>query len=151
MNTEKLGPKFSHEVEGQWTTGLYDCWDDPSLCVKSCVCPCIIHGQLVEILDRGTTSRGLGCLISYAMGSIHCGCVYGGIYRSKLRKLFNLPEAPCSDYLLHCCCCVCSLSQEYRELKNRGIDPSLGWENNAEILGREGLTVPPMPTSKMTR
>ncbi|CAN1751305.1 hypothetical protein LINPERHAP1_LOCUS4285 [Linum perenne] len=30
--------------------------------------------------------------------------------------------------MLHWCCTPCVLCQEYRELKNRGLNPSKGWE-----------------------
>ncbi|KAM7464363.1 hypothetical protein LguiA_032484 [Lonicera macranthoides] len=41
--------------EGQWSTGLYDCWDDKSNCLVTAFCPCITMGRIVEILDKGTT------------------------------------------------------------------------------------------------
>ncbi|KAI9169161.1 hypothetical protein LWI28_007922 [Acer negundo] len=96
----KSGP--TPDQDQQWSTGLYDCCEDPKN-------SCKIQG-----------------LVYYAMARIGCGWLYGGIYRSKMRRHLSLPEAPCSDWLLHCCCCVCALTQEYRELKNRGANPSLG-------------------------
>ncbi|GJR70011.1 cell number regulator 10 [Tanacetum coccineum] len=33
-----------------------------------------------------------------------------------------LADEPCNDFILHCCCELCALCQEYRELKNRGFD-----------------------------
>nr|CAD1834423.1 unnamed protein product [Ananas comosus var. bracteatus] len=50
----------------------------------------------------------------------------GGNYRSKLREKYNLVEAPAEDWVLHLFCSCCALCQEFRELQNRGIDPSLG-------------------------
>lgn len=37
-----------------------------------------------------------------------------------------LKEEPCGDCLLHCFCEACALCQEYRELKNRGYNMSVG-------------------------
>ncbi|OMP06791.1 hypothetical protein COLO4_07889 [Corchorus olitorius] len=84
------------------------------------------------------------------MTSIHCGWLYGSIYRTKLRKLFSLPAAPCGDHPVHGFCCLCSLTQEYRELKNRGADPSIGWEANVNKWKREGLK-PPITLPTMER
>ncbi|XP_059649461.1 protein PLANT CADMIUM RESISTANCE 9-like [Cornus florida] len=117
----------------------------------TCCCPCITMGHIVEIVDRGTTSCGVGGLIYYALGAVGCGWLYACTYRTKLRHLFSLPEAPCADVLVHCCCCVCSLSQEYRELKNRGVDPSIGWQSNVEKWHQEGVTVPPIAALGMNR
>ncbi|KAG2715543.1 hypothetical protein I3760_03G083400 [Carya illinoinensis] len=136
---------FAKPHEGQWSSGLCDCFEDPSNCLITCCCPCITVGRIVEIVDRGTTSCLIGGLISYAMGSVGCGWLYACTYRSKLRGLFSLPEAPCADWLVHCCCCACSLCQEYRELQYRGVDPSIGWEANVEKWNREGLTPPIAP------
>ncbi|XP_031249666.1 protein PLANT CADMIUM RESISTANCE 9-like [Pistacia vera] len=140
---EALAPPSEKELpEGQWSTGLYDCCDDPSHCLLTCFCPCITFGQIAEIIDRGSLSCKIQGLVYYAMGRIGCGWLYGGTYRSKLRGQFSLPEAPCFDWLLHCFCCVCALTQEYRELKNRGVNPSIGWKANVEKWNLEGLKPP---------
>lgn len=68
-------------------------------------------------------SGGLYGLIGFVTG---CCCIYSGFYRSKLRKQYLLPESPCNDFLVHCCCESCALGQEYRELQHRGFDMSLG-------------------------
>ncbi|CAB4295582.1 unnamed protein product [Prunus armeniaca] len=39
---------------------------------------------------------------------------------------------------------------EYRELKNHGIDPSIGWQANVEKWNREGIK-PPIVESGMDR
>ena len=69
------------------------------------------------------------CLIYFAAES---GCKYRGTYRSKLRVLFSLPEEPYSDCFLHTWCRICAITQEYRELQNRGIDPLIG--NNSIVI-----------------
>lgn len=66
------------------------------------------------------------CGIFYALQLVHCTWLYTRNYRTKLRALFKLPETPYGDTMVHCCCCVCALTQEYRELQNRGVDPSIG-------------------------
>ncbi|GMY18326.1 protein PLANT CADMIUM RESISTANCE 9-like [Fagus crenata] len=136
--------------EGQWSAGLFDCLEDSSICCFTCLCPCIIFGRIAEIVDRGTTSRAAAGLIYCGLGPKICGALYAGTYRSKLRGLFSLPKEPCADWLVHWCCCVCSITQEYRELQNRGIDPSLGWEGNVEKWKREGC-VPPIVAPGMSR
>ncbi|XP_022775810.1 protein PLANT CADMIUM RESISTANCE 9-like [Durio zibethinus] len=119
----KSAPLQKQYPEGQWPTGLYDRCDDPSNCITLSSCPCVTFGQIAEIIDGGDRSCGISGLVYYAMGNIHCEWLYAGLYRTKLRQLFSLPEAPYGDRFVHCCCCPCSLSQEYRELKNRGPIP----------------------------
>ncbi|KAI3848326.1 hypothetical protein MKW98_005706 [Papaver atlanticum] len=85
-----------------WSTGLCGCFDDISNCCLTCWCPCITFGLTSEIIDRGSSGK----------------------------KTYNLEGNNCTDCLSHCCCPLCALSQEYRELKNRGFDVSLGWHGN---------------------
>lgn len=52
--------------------------------------------------------------------------IMGSKYRTKLRKKYDLVEAPHTDIISHIFCPCCSLCQEFRELKLRGLDPALG-------------------------
>ncbi|EYU33020.1 hypothetical protein MIMGU_mgv11b020736mg, partial [Erythranthe guttata] len=58
-------------------------------------------------------------------------------YRTKLRTKFGLMESPAPDFLIHCFCGYCALCQEYRELTERGIDPSIGYYGNVAKLRRQ--------------
>nr|GEW28892.1 auxilin-like protein [Tanacetum cinerariifolium] len=55
-------------------------------------------------------------------------------------------EQPCNDVFVHCCCEFCALCQEYRELKNRGFEPSLGWEGNFMM---QEVVMPPVGPGEM--
>ncbi|KAD4983115.1 hypothetical protein E3N88_19786 [Mikania micrantha] len=119
---------------GQWSTGLCDCGEDCSNCCLTFWCPCITFGRIAEVLDKGTTCKR------------PCSCMY----RSKLRKQYMLSEKPCNDCLVHCCCESCALCQEYRELKHRGFEPSLGWEGNL-ARQNQGIVMPPVGAGEMKR
>ncbi|KAH7839401.1 hypothetical protein Vadar_003687 [Vaccinium darrowii] len=125
------GPSVSIPVmdsqPGPWSTGLCDCCDDiPNSC---------------------GASGAVYALIMYLTGH---ACVYSCFYRSKLRQQYTLHESPCADCCVHFCCETCALCQEYRELKNRGFDMSIGWEGNVEKQRRE-MAKAPMPQGGMTR
>ncbi|CAF2075403.1 unnamed protein product [Brassica oleracea var. botrytis] len=125
--SENVGKDERKVTEGQWTTGLYDCFsEDISTCYFTWFCPCVAFGRIAEILDKGETSQGLAGLMLVAMSKVGCGWYYASKYRAKLRNQYSLPEEPCSDGAIHFFCCSCALSQEHRELKYRGLDPSLG-------------------------
>ncbi|XP_010266998.1 PREDICTED: protein PLANT CADMIUM RESISTANCE 2-like [Nelumbo nucifera] len=134
-----------------WSTGLCDCSDDVQNCCVTCWCPCITFGQISEIIDKGTSSCGtngaLYTLISFVIG---CPFLYSCFYRSKLRQQYLLKESPCVDCLVHCCCESCALCQEYRELKNRGFDMSLGWDGNVEKQN-QGVAMAPVVQEGMNR
>lgn len=76
--------------------------------------------------SAATHARWIFCALScFGLGSI-----YSHRFRKGLRTLYNLPEEPCKDFCVHFCCPLCAICQEYRELKNRGLDPSKGINYN---------------------
>ncbi|ONM62335.1 cell number regulator 4 isoform X1 [Zea mays] len=136
---------------GEWTTGLCGCFSDCKSCCLSFLCPCIPFGQVAEVLDKGMTSCGLAgllyCLLLHAgVAVVPCHCIYTCTYRRKLRAAYDLPPEPCADCCVHMWCGPCAISQMYRELKNRGADPAMGWE----VLSKK-TTMAPVPMQDMTR
>ncbi|KAJ0763620.1 putative PLAC8 motif-containing protein [Helianthus annuus] len=98
------------------------------------VLACGVHGTLYAIIEA------LTC----------CGCLYSCVYRTKMRSQYGLKESPCNDCLVHFCCERCALCQEYRELKHRGFDISIGWHGNMERQNY-GVQMPPMAPTGMDR
>ncbi|XP_039032540.1 protein PLANT CADMIUM RESISTANCE 9-like [Hibiscus syriacus] len=78
---------------GQWTTGLFDCFDDSD------------------------NSAGEAARNYYLLGSFGCAFCYSYPYRTQLREVFSLEEQPCADCLVHCFCIQCALCQEHRQHK----------------------------------
>ncbi|KAK8567528.1 hypothetical protein V6N13_105492 [Hibiscus sabdariffa] len=112
--------------EAQWSVGFCDCLSDMKTCCTACWCPCITFGQIAEIADKGSTSCGTsGALYTLIMFITGCPCLYSCFYRSKLRNQYNLKGGGCGDCMRHFCCETCALTQEYRELENRGFDMSI--------------------------
>ncbi|XP_038697290.1 protein PLANT CADMIUM RESISTANCE 2-like [Tripterygium wilfordii] len=134
-----------------WSTDLFDCFYDIPTCCLTYWCPCITFGRIAEIADQGATScEATGAIYFLLSLFLGCGCLFSCIYRTKMRKLYNLDESPCGDCLVHCCCESCALCQEYRELKTRGFDMSLGWRGN---MGNQkgGVAMAPVIESGMKR
>ncbi|XP_020554301.1 protein PLANT CADMIUM RESISTANCE 2-like, partial [Sesamum indicum] len=144
-------PRANGGVPGPWSTGLCDCFSDVPNCCITYWCPCITFGQVAEIVDKGSTSCGtsgaLYALVAFISG---CPCIYSCFYRSKMRKQYMLTESPCIDCLVHLCCECCALCQEYRELKHRGFDMTLGWHGNMEKQN-QGVTMAPYVQGGMRR
>ncbi|XWS50707.1 hypothetical protein CRYUN_Cryun12cG0109700 [Craigia yunnanensis] len=113
-------------VEG-WQTGLFDCMDDKINALITVCFPCVTFGQVAEIVDEGYTSCGTSGLL-YGLIAFFIGvpCILSCTYRTKLRNKFGLTESPAPDWVTHCFCDCCALCQEYRELQQRGWDPSIG-------------------------
>ncbi|XP_030525383.1 protein PLANT CADMIUM RESISTANCE 8-like [Rhodamnia argentea] len=116
-----------------WTTGLFDCFQHPTNAIMTAYLPCVTFGQIAELLDEGEMNCALGSYIYLAMMPALCShWLMGSKYRAKLRMKYHLVEAPFPDMVFHIYCPCCALAQEFRELNNRGLDPSLGWRQIVE-------------------
>ncbi|XP_073121238.1 uncharacterized protein [Henckelia pumila] len=128
-----------------WNSGLFDCMNDPENALITFCCPCITFGQIAEILDYGSTSCATsGTLYSLIAFCFAIPCIISCSYRTKLRAKFGLVESPAPDWVVHCCCEWCALCQEYRQLKDMGYDPSIGWAGNEARMRRQLVMTPPM-------
>ncbi|KAF5183542.1 Plant cadmium resistance [Thalictrum thalictroides] len=133
-----------------WTTGLFDCMDDPTNALITACFPCVTFGQVAEIVDNGhTTCATSGILYGCIAFLIGVPCLISCGYRSKLRSQYDLIETPAADWLTHCFCEWCALCQEYRELKNKGFDPSIGWHGNM-MRNQQAPQVAMMPPANQT-
>ncbi|KAL8268973.1 hypothetical protein R6Q59_002771 [Mikania micrantha] len=135
----------------QWSTGLCDCCSDVSTCCLTYCCACIVFGRNAEIIDMGATSCVIHGSIYLLLSLSDSHCIYAWLYRSKMRQRYMLPEKPCHDCLVHCCCHACALCQEYRELKHHGFKMSLGWKKNMERRNHAAAMMPPSPLQDMER
>ncbi|KAF9614218.1 hypothetical protein IFM89_016011 [Coptis chinensis] len=105
MVQNQIGEPRAEMVQNQlgepWKTGLFDCQQNPA------------------------NARCSGSLIYLFLMPLLCSqLVMGPKYRAKLRKKFNLVEAPYGDCFSHAFCPCCALCQEFRELQSRGLDPN---------------------------
>ncbi|XP_072995537.1 protein PLANT CADMIUM RESISTANCE 8 [Typha latifolia] len=140
----------SEHVGRSWTTGLFDCACIQTNTLMTACFPCLTFGQIAEIIDEGETSCTLGSFLYLLLAPTLCTCwVLGSNYRSKLREKYNLVQAPAEDCVVHLFCPCCALCQEFRELQNRGIDPSLGWMGHL-AKQQETRTAPPQSQSMST-
>ncbi|CAN1347571.1 Protein PLANT CADMIUM RESISTANCE 2 [Linum perenne] len=110
-----------------WSSGLCDCFSDARNCCITCWCPCVIFGQIAEIVDMGSSACGVnGALYTIIQCVTGFPCCYSCFYRTKLRQQYGIKGTHSRDCLVHCFCEYCSLCQEYRELKKHGFDLSIG-------------------------
>ncbi|XP_073125856.1 protein PLANT CADMIUM RESISTANCE 6-like [Henckelia pumila] len=131
-----------------WSSGLFDCMNEPQNALITACFPCVTFGQIAEILDSGnTTCATSGILYGCIAFCIAVPCIMSCTYRTKLRAKFGLMESPAQDWLVHCCCEWCALCQEYRELQHMGYDPTIGWMGNQAKMRQQnqqfgGMTPP---------
>ncbi|CAH2037627.1 unnamed protein product [Thlaspi arvense] len=93
-----------------------------------------------------------GALYALITAVTSCGCIYSCIYGGKMRAQYNIRGSDCGDCLKHVFCELCALTQQYRELKHRGFDMSLGWAGNVQRQQNQGVAMgAPVYQGGMTR
>uniref|UniRef100_A0A0D3CFR3 Uncharacterized protein n=1 Tax=Brassica oleracea var. oleracea TaxID=109376 RepID=A0A0D3CFR3_BRAOL len=140
-------PVIINQPRSNGTSGLCDCMNDVEY-------GCVMSGMLYVLI----------CCLFWTP------CVYSCTFWAKIRSKFGLPDAPAPNWITraglegkppklrirasklvgpalwitHCFCEYCALCQEYRELKNRGLDPSIGklltvYEFHSQIIYQSTL------------
>ncbi|KAF3441358.1 hypothetical protein FNV43_RR15272 [Rhamnella rubrinervis] len=157
--SDKDVPIHRHVSNGssQWSSGICACCDDMQSCCVGLLFPCFLFGKNAEYLGSGTLMGS--CMTHFVLcallNTVCClltdgillglpGCFvasYACGYRRALRSKYNLPEAPCGDFVTHLFCHLCAICQEYREIRERSGD------SDASNLNLAVVTAP--PTQKM--
>ncbi|KAL2900001.1 Protein PLANT CADMIUM RESISTANCE 8, partial [Bienertia sinuspersici] len=131
-----------------WIGGLFSLWEDFCVAYLSIFCCFCVFGWNMERLGFGNMYVHIATFLLFCMAPFwifnlaavnidndtvreilgivgialcFCGLLYGGFWRTQMRKRFNLPPnnlcfgkpnvADCFQWL---CCCWCSLAQEVR-------------------------------------
>lgn len=135
-----------------WKYGLCECCSEPSICLWACCCPAI----------RWADTLGMTGLISFWLAfSIYVGIDFvGGFagealfwmllaiicagYRQELRIKFGMRRRGgltyVEDCLLYCCCWLCVMTQEARQVEEACKMSSVG----------EAVAVPSVPVQQTT-
>ncbi|RLN42043.1 uncharacterized protein C2845_PM01G12320 [Panicum miliaceum] len=134
----------------EWSGGLFDCCDDGTVCALSATCTFCVFGWNMERLGFGNMyvhafTFILLCVAPFLIFSVTalnvhdddirdtvvavgvllglCGFLYGGFWRSQMRKRYKLPggrawwwcgSAAVGDCAKWLCCWSCALAQEVR-------------------------------------
>jgi Cys-rich protein (TIGR01571 family) len=131
------GPNYSpfsaptHAVTGgTWTHDLCSC-ADPTTCMTSIFCPCIIYGKtqyrLTQRADKKDPTNMLGYTAvngSCTAFGLLCGIngILAAIQHARIRRAYSMDSQAgnvISDCLKGCCCCCCTVAQDEKEVKRR--------------------------------
>jgi len=104
-------------VAGAWQQGVFDCSNDIGTCLLSCICPCVVYGQMKSKLDR-TSCFMNGCIYAI-VANIGCYCFLTGLFRGQVRRTYGIPGGSFEDCLIHCFCSPCAMTQEKLEIDAR--------------------------------
>lgn len=162
----KLYKKSVVVTSPQWVGGLFNCWDDLTVYFLSFFCTFCVFGWNMERLGFGNmyvhiitfillcsaplvvfsvTALNINDdTIRYVVGIAGivlclCGFLYGGFWRTQMRKRFKLPANPCcfgflafADFMHWLFCWSCSLAQEVRTGNFYEVENDRFYRNESE-------------------
>ncbi|CAG8551183.1 4839_t:CDS:2 [Diversispora eburnea] len=99
----------------EWKFGLFDCFADPMLSLKTYCCSCITYGETKAKLHNDG-SCFTQALIYFCVGVCLVPCIMGGLGRGEIRNARNIEGSNVGDFVTHWCCGCCALVQENREV-----------------------------------
>jgi len=127
-----------------WSDRPLDCCADPSVCIFTCLCPCMSFGHNTKMggcrpLDqywRGCVAFVLVTLLAMVVGLLGTVLIGNLVYavRTKLKESYEFhgQNDSIQDFLLACCCPILAIAQEARHIENSKkagftFDPAMRW------------------------
>jgi Cys-rich protein (TIGR01571 family) len=112
--------------DGAWSTGLFmSLLLQPIHAALACACFCgcgssYTFAKTRNMVDESSRGCTEGCVFCMAWLT-GVACMMGYANRVRLRASYGIRGSEWGDFLAHCCCQPCSLIQEYRHVKDRGV------------------------------
>ncbi|CAK7265918.1 hypothetical protein SEPCBS57363_001832 [Sporothrix epigloea] len=144
-----------------WSESFFGCLSPIDLCLVTYCLPCVTFGKTHHRLHKDANLAGYepinaSCLLLF--GSACCGLFWlpMAIQRSDIRKKFNLEGDCILDIAASCCCALCVLTQDEKEVKARdaaGQGSSYGITQQYQATGGmtyAGTAPPPAATAAPT-
>ena len=160
--TPHFSPLPQTERGGSWHHSLFSC-AEPSICLTSLACPCIVYGRTQYRLGKRSEKQDPTNMLGYSIcnGScvafgLLCGfnAILASIQKTRVRKSYEMraPEAGgiLDDCLRGVCCCCCSIAQDEKEIRWREEEArrlsgkgSEGTDGGYVPVGRMAFQAPP--------
>eukprot|EP01107_Rhizomastix_libera_P003611 TRINITY_DN16260_c0_g1_i1.p1 TRINITY_DN16260_c0_g1~~TRINITY_DN16260_c0_g1_i1.p1 ORF type:complete len:149 (-),score=29.44 TRINITY_DN16260_c0_g1_i1:146-568(-) len=124
-NGDIIGDAFTEGKKGM-STGLFDCFSDPTILLYGLCFPCCLYSQVVQ-----TSDYNLSFIVKEKVPVLHCllamplGMLTTLAIRIKTREKYGLKARHRGDCLATVLCGSCSLCQVAREVKKQeGKEPT---------------------------
>ncbi|CAB4377270.1 unnamed protein product [Rhizophagus irregularis] len=103
VSKEQSESKTSKNTPREWKFGLFDCFSDLGLCLKTTCCPCITYGENKGKLNGNPTPNSCSqdafvyCCVQYCFG---LSCILGAMHRNEVRAKYNIEGNGICDIVL---------------------------------------------------
>lgn len=98
-----------------WSSGLFECFNDFTICILAFCVPCYIQGKVAESLGESCILHG----ILFLLPTVNFICAI--LIRGKVRENKGIEGSCMGDFCVMMCCAACAMAQEGREMAVMGM------------------------------
>ncbi|XP_065180239.1 uncharacterized protein LOC135810675 [Sycon ciliatum] len=95
---------------GDWSNGLCGCFSNCTLCLVTCLVPCMVIGKTAEAVDKSCVM----CCLASMVPILNILCFLQ--IRGDVREKQNIDGSCCGDLLYFLFCPFCSVVQTANEV-----------------------------------
>ncbi|KAK0616721.1 PLAC8 family-domain-containing protein [Immersiella caudata] len=111
----------SPESSQPWANSFFGCFNPIDLCLMTWCIPCVTFGKTHHRLKKGNNMEGYepintSCLILCGSGCFGLHWIPMALQRAEIRARYNLQGSCLVDIATACCCGVCDLVQQDKEV-----------------------------------
>ncbi|KAF2663679.1 PLAC8-domain-containing protein [Microthyrium microscopicum] len=121
----------SPEGASSWHDAFFGCFSPIDVCLMTWCCSCVTFGKVHHRLHKSETLEGYepintSCLMFVGSSCVGLHWLLGSLQRSEVRQKYNLEGSCITDIAASCCCALCSLVQQEKEVTFRQAEKSSG-------------------------
>ncbi|KAM7210204.1 PLAC8 family domain containing protein [Rhypophila decipiens] len=118
----------SPEGSQPWYTTLFGCFSPIDLCCMTYCLPCVTFGKTHHRLRKDGNLAGYepintSCLLFCGSGCFGLYFIPMAMQRADIREKYHLEGSCLTDIALACCCGLCDLVQQEKEVAHRKARP----------------------------
>eukprot|EP01010_Urceolus_cornutus_P001404 NODE_1944_length_703_cov_205.787462_g1514_i0.p1 GENE.NODE_1944_length_703_cov_205.787462_g1514_i0~~NODE_1944_length_703_cov_205.787462_g1514_i0.p1 ORF type:complete len:131 (+),score=36.71 NODE_1944_length_703_cov_205.787462_g1514_i0:60-395(+) len=103
---------------GDWSTGLFECCEDPKTCVITYFCLGCQVAHQKAVLEKKECAPLDACMV------MCCPMCMLYANRTAMMTIDGIHEGMCSTIMAVCCCALCGVSQQHRHLVKTDRKPA---------------------------
>jgi len=108
----------------EWQSSFFGCCNPISTCLMTYCCSCVVFGKTHHRLHKDPHMKGYepintSCLLFLASAYLCLHWIPESMQRSEIRKKYHLKGSCMTDIAIACCCALCDIVQQDKEVEAR--------------------------------
>ncbi|KAL8297987.1 hypothetical protein RB597_007040 [Gaeumannomyces tritici] len=138
----------SPEGAQPWSVPFFGCFSPIDLCLITWCLPCVTFGKTHHRMHRDVELQGYepintSCLLLCASAAVGLAVIPVTMQRADIRQRYNLEGSCITDIAVACCCGICDLVQQDKEVAHREPLLAGGAGSKGQYQSEAGMSYQP--------